>query len=257
MKYGVVAGRLKDAQKSEFQLAREMGFDGVELVFGAQNFEQNPLWTPQGAADLRAKAVAAGVEIPSVCAVYYNERGLAAPDPELRRTGVEVLLSLIDRCADAGMQNILIANFAKGEIKEPAQEDHLVAAMEKCAPQAEARGLMLALETTLPAERFRALLERIAHPYVGIYYDLANPVMWGEDPAAGLEILADFVVQLHVKDRAADGRVVMLGEGKVNYPAVVKTIRKIGYDGWLVLETPAGNDQTKINLNFIKSQMEG
>ena len=84
---------------------------------------------------------------------------------------------------------------------------------------------------------------------------IANPVMWDEKPEEGIEILADHIVQLHVKDRAADGSPAMLGQGAVNWPAVAETIRKVGYDGYLVLETPAGIEETRINLEFIKGQM--
>ena len=48
MKYGVVYGRLKDETKDQYQLAAECGFDGLELVFGAGEYEKNPLWTPEG-----------------------------------------------------------------------------------------------------------------------------------------------------------------------------------------------------------------
>jgi len=256
VKYGVVQGRLKDAGKDEFEAAAEMGFDGLELVFGAGDYERNPVWTPEGAAELKRKAEAAGIELPSLCTGYFNQRGLAAPEREVRETGIEVLLHLIDQCADVGMSNILVAFFAAGEIKEAKQEDYVVAAMERCAPKARERNVKLALETTLPAERFRRLLERINHPFVGIYYDLANPVMWGENPAEGLDILSDFVLQIHIKDRDEEGTNVMLGQGKVDFPAVVETVRKIGYDGYMVLETPAGTDKTRTNLEFIKKQMD-
>ena len=255
MKYGVVQGRLKDADKNEYELAAELGFDGVELVFSAGNHEQNPLWTDERVAEIRAQAADAGVEVPSVCAVYYNQLGLMHEDAAQRETGVQVLLRLIDGCADVGMTNILIANFGAGEIKTAEDEDYVAAAMERCAPKAQERNINLALETTLPAERFRKLVERIDHPFVRIYYDIANPVMWDEKPEEGIEILADHIVQLHVKDRAGDGDPAMLGEGAVNWPAVAEAIHKIGYDGYLVLETPAGIEETKTNFEFIRSQM--
>ncbi|NOZ21449.1 MAG: sugar phosphate isomerase/epimerase [Planctomycetes bacterium] len=255
MKYGVVYGRLKDETKDPYQLAAEYGFDGLELVFGANEYEQNPLWTPEGVEEIKSQTVAAGIAVPSVCGGYYNQRGLAADDAELRRTGVEVLLTLIDRCADVGMETILLAFFGKGEITEPQHEDYVVEAMEQCAPKAQARNINLCLETTLPAKRFLALAQRINHPHVRIYYDLANPVMWDENPAEGLDILSEFVAQIHVKDRGENDGNVQLGTGRVPYPDVVKTIRKIGYDGWMCLETPAGNDETAANLKFIKDQI--
>ena len=259
MEYGAMAHLLGHPEKSEYQAAAELGLDGVELVFRPPP-EDNLIWTAEGAAETRAQAQAAGVEVPSLCAGYYNQCPLAGDDAEVRESGVQVLLNLIDRAAEVGARNILIAFFGPGEIKEPSHEDHVVAAMERCAPKAEERGVTLALETTLPAARFRALLERIDHPAARIYYDLANPVMWGAAPEDELRVLGELVAQIHIKDRAADHANVPLGEGELDYPAVVRAIRGIGYDGYLVLETPGGEDSlaaTRANLTFIREQMGG
>ena len=55
---------------------------------------------------------------------------------------------------------------------------------------------------------------------------------------------------IHVKDTGGH-----LGEGKVDFSAVSAAIREIKYDGYLVLETPSGDDASASaarNLSFSK-----
>ncbi|MGB9597989.1 MAG: TIM barrel protein [Candidatus Poribacteria bacterium] len=48
----------------------------------------------------------------------------------------------------------------------------------------------------------------------------------------------------------------MLGEGRVDFKGVREAIKKIGYDGYMVLETPRGDDpkaSASKNLAFTKN----
>jgi sugar phosphate isomerase/epimerase len=63
--------------------------------------------------------------------------------------------------------------------------------------------------------------------------------------------LGDLVGMIHAKD--TDRK--RLGEGKVDFKGVDAAIREIGYDGYIVLETPVGDDpraDNAFNLAFIK-----
>jgi sugar phosphate isomerase/epimerase len=60
---------------------------------------------------------------------------------------------------------------------------------------------------------------------------------------------------IHIKDKGGN----LLGEGEVDWDGCIKAIRRIGYDGWLVLETRATDDPRKAaeeNLKFIKNAIE-
>ena len=50
-------------------------------------------------------------------------------------------------------------------------------------PTAAAEGVTLCYEGTLPADGVLALAERVSSPAFGCYFDLANPVVSGLDPA--------------------------------------------------------------------------
>jgi sugar phosphate isomerase/epimerase len=56
---------------------------------------------------------------------------------------------------------------------------------------------------------------------------------------------------VHIKDREAD----LLGEGTVDIPACVETLAEVGYDGWLILETPATEEPLaagEYNLEYLR-----
>ena len=65
----------------------------------------------------------------------------------------------------------------------------------------------------------------------------------------------DCICQFHFKDKG------YLGEGKVDFPAVLAAIRDIGFEGWANLETgaPSGNVEADVkrNLSYLQGLMRG
>ena len=53
-------------------------------------------------------------------------------------------------------------------------------------------------------------------------------------------MLGDRICQIHLKENKC-----FLGDGKVDMAGVQKSVEAIGYNGWLVLETPILNDDMK------------
>ena len=72
---------------------------------------------------------------------------------------------------------------------------------------------------------------------VGVYYDVGNAVYLGFDPAEEIETLGKRIVGMHIKDTAKELGDSRLGRGRVDLPAALAAMRRVGYDGWLMLET--------------------
>ncbi|MCM3269828.1 sugar phosphate isomerase/epimerase family protein [Paenibacillus elgii] len=112
----------------------------------------------------------------------------------------------------------------------------------------EAAGLVYALEFD-PAvyatngAKVRRLLDAVASPHLRALYDPGND-LWdpdGELPYPdGYEHLRGQICHIHLKDavRTADGvQGVAIGEGEVDYRALLLRLLADGYDGYLVVET--------------------
>ena len=88
------------------------------------------------------------------------------------------------------------------------------------------------VETAAQLERFCAETDP---ELIALAPDVAHLVRGGADPVATLRRYADRVRYLHLKD-IRDDEFVELGEGTVDLPGVIGTLREIGYSGWAVVE---------------------
>jgi L-ribulose-5-phosphate 3-epimerase len=112
------------------------------------------------------------------------------------------------------------------------------------ADAAAAAGLVVALEihgdlmaTGLLAA---ALLDRLGHPAVKVNYDTANVEHYGGVSAVeDLPAIADRVANVHLKDMRGgkgDWDFPAIGEGHVDFGAVLEILRAAGYDGPYAVE---------------------
>lgn len=97
------------------------------------------------------------------------------------------------------------------------------------------------------------LLRTIQHlglPNLGVNLDPANLLMYGKgNPIDALDVLGDYVRNIHVKDGVYPtdgehlGREVAVGQGKVDYPRFVARLQEIGFTGEYIIEREIGGDQ--------------
>ena len=144
-------------------------------------------------------------------------------------------------------------------------------------PELVDHGVTLALETyeQVPTRDLVQVVREIGHPRIGICSDPANTVAALELPAAVVEAVAPYVVNMHIKDFAfsrRDGWVgftfsgTPLGEGLLDYDHMVQAIRPQTRDinqiveHWLPWqgseeETLRLEDQwTRQSLEFLRSK---
>ncbi len=245
MKYGIVAaGRFGPDIEDAFRIGREIGFDGLEIPFVNLEYEQELIWSIEGVQRLRWLAEQYGMEMPSCIAGRYNRRGFPDDDPEVREEAVRLMLHLIDMCAEAGIRKILTAFFGDQMLDGESRIRRAVEGVAACAPRAESRGVTLALEGTVDADTWLRIVDEIGSEAVGVYYDVGNAVWIGLDGPGELRRLdaAGVLAQIHIKDMTVDKTNSPLGEGDVDWDAVAGAINEIGYDDYLVLETPRSDD---------------
>jgi hexulose-6-phosphate isomerase len=263
MKYGICAagrfGELEDA----FRLAPEIGFDGLEIPFTKlEDYQEELIWTQEGVRQLRDWSEQYGVEMPSCVAGRYNRRGFPDDDPQVREEAVELMLHLIDRCAESGIGTILTAFFGDQAMETDEDVERAIEGVRKCAPRAESQGVTLALEGTVDADTWFYMIDEIDSEAVSVYYDVGNALRFGLDGPAELRRLdeAGLLAQIHIKDMTCDHKNKPLGDGDVDWEAVGEALREIDYDGYLVLETPRSDDPREDYgawLQFTRSLVSG
>lgn len=96
----------------------------------------------------------------------------------------------------------------------------------------------------------RRLIEDVGTGNCGINFDPANLILYGKaNPVDAIDTFGEFIYNTHLKDGLypTDGRElgkeVILGEGKVNYPALVKGLKDCGYKGPYIIEREVEGDE--------------
>lgn len=126
------------------------------------------------------------------------------------------------------------------------------------------RGQYFLFETgqETPVVLLRAI-EDIGTGNVGINLDTANLILYGKaNPVDALDVFGKYVRNTHMKDGLYPtdgmhlGREVPLGEGKVNFPALIAKFKEIGYDGPLTIEREISGDQQLKDIMAAKAMLE-
>jgi L-ribulose-5-phosphate 3-epimerase len=147
---------------------------------------------------------------------------------------------------------ILLPFFGKGALTSQPEMDYVGDVLREIAPEAEKAGVILGLEDTISAEDNVRIMERSKSPAVLTYYDVGNSTQGGFDVLKEIHWLGrDRICQFHLKDNPH-----FLGEGKIEFPPIVKAIEDIGFHGFANLETDspsnAVEDDLARNLRYVR-----
>jgi sugar phosphate isomerase/epimerase len=118
-------------------------------------------------------------------------------------------------------------------------------ALHRAAARAHEAGVTLALENehecnVATSDEAHAALAASASSHLRLIWDPGNAAML--DPASfaglgGLESIYDRVAHVHLKDVSASGDWTRIGDGIVDFAALLRYLAHAGYDGYLSVET--------------------
>src|SRR5258706_1915757 len=145
----------------EFPKAARLGFHSIEWIFEAERWEQNPLWTDAGRAEIRALSKASGVAVQSVCADYFMLERLAGESYAELAKNREVLARLIEAARFVGADRILVPLLETAALDTSDKEREIVASLREAAKVAEHHGVTLALQMEIPGPAYADLIARV------------------------------------------------------------------------------------------------
>jgi L-ribulose-5-phosphate 3-epimerase len=250
-KVGVTDWNLKQENKPEaVALAKRLGFDGVQVSLG-KGTDRLPLSDPALQQAYLAESKRVGLPLASVCLEVLHKNVLKS-DPLGRRW----VADSIPIARALGVKVVLLPFFGKGALETQAEKDYVGDVLRELAPAAEKAGVILGLEDTISARDNVRIMERAKSPAVLTYYDVGNSTKGGFDVVEEIRWLgADRICEVHLKDNPH-----FLGQGKIDFPAVVDALADIGFRQWAELETdcPTGSVEKDMatNLAYIRGVMD-
>ena len=225
---------LKRQKLGEFQLARDIGADGVEMDMGPlgqrEQFD-NKLREPHFQQLFRHTADSLGIQVPSVAMSGFFAQSF------LKR---ENYLQLIQDCLNTmdvmGSQVAFLPLGGCGNEWKTAgpAHDEMVRRLHEVGQLAQSRGKVIAIRTQMDAKASISLLKEVNSKGIKIYYNLQDAVDQGIDPSKEIKQLGkERIAQIHA---SLTDSVTLDRDPRIDLHSLKKTLDKMKWTGWLVVE---------------------
>jgi len=240
--------------KQCLELAAKAGFRAFEPGY----FETGEISLETGEAklrEIREMASDMGIELTSLASGLYWKYSLTSDNAATRQKAKDIARAQLDAAAALQVPTILVVPgqvgkgfWGEGEfIYYDTAYDRALEAMLELRVHARDRGVIIGVENVwnnflLSPLEMRDFIDKVDSPFVGMYLDVGN-MLRDSFPEMWIRILNKRVARVHVKDfKIAVGNIsgfVDLLSGDVNFPAVVRELTAVGYDGPLIAEMGA------------------
>lgn len=244
---GATDWNLKQEGKVEaVSLAKQLGFDGVQISIG-RGTDKLPLYDPALQKSFLDESKRVDLKIESLCLDVLHRNYLKS-DP----LGQRWVADSVPIAKAMDVRVVLLPFFGKGALQTPAEMDRVGDILKEIAPSAEKSGVVLGLEDTISAPDNVRIMDRAQSPAVLTYYDVGNSTNNGFDVVKEIRWLgSERICEVHLKDNPH-----YLGEGTIDFKAVIDALADIGFSGWAQLETDSPTSveaDMRRNLKFVRS----
>ena len=243
---GVTDWNLRQEGKVEsIALAKKLGFDGVQVSIG-KGTDKLPLSDPGLQKAFLDESNQVGLPVESLVLDILHRNYLKS-DP----LGQRWVADSIPIARAMGVRVVLLPFFGKGALETEAEMDKVGDILKEVAPAAQKAGVVLGLEDTIYARDNVRIMDRTKSPAVLTYYDVGNSTKSGFDVVQEIQWLGGArICEVHLKDNPH-----YLGQGKIDFRAVIDALADVGFEGWTQLETDCPTSveaDMPRNLRFIR-----
>lgn len=241
MKIGINLLLWTDAPSPEhlylLQHIKNWGYDGVELPLDYMTEESVRLYSDE----LRRL----GLEATGIISIAACDGDPISDDPALRTAALAYYRRCIDKAVALGITVIggpLYQGLGRFTGDGPSETEiaRCVDFFKVIAPYAQERNIVLAGE---PINRFEtyfvntiaqatAIIDAVDMPNFGLHVDTYHGNFEELDVCAAWEKAGSRVRHVHISENTRG----IPGTGSAVFPDIFRTLKKIGYDGWLTIE---------------------
>jgi len=245
-------------------MARAMGLDAIDLsIVLIRN--HTPVYLRRLRDDLERE------NMPVVMVATYPD--FTHPDPQQRKREVEYTRHDIAIASELGAKYLRVtAGQVHPETSQSQGIAWVVEDFKRIDEVASEFSVQLLFENhskpgawcnadfSHPTTVFQEIAEALQDTNIGVNFDTANTLVYGDDPIPVLRRVVKRVVTVHAADTAVRGQLkpVMIGTGIVPFNDIFLVLRENAFDGWICIEEASNLGKVGVigAVKFVKSAWE-
>ncbi len=254
--------------EEKFETQNKSGFKTCQLCCWNIEFlnEENAklINTLKEKYDIEISAFWCGWSGPAEWNFYEGPKTLGLIPEEYREQRVKELLIGCDFAEMIGVTDIAThMGFIPENPNDPVFKP-FCDAVRTVAEYAKSKGQWLLFETgqETPTAMLRCF-EEVGTDNLGVNLDTANLILYGKaNPVDALDVFGKYVRNIHAKDGCYPvngknlGIETKIGEGKVDFKALFKKLKELGYDSYVTIEREISGEQQLIDIREAKVFLE-
>lgn len=228
---------------------------------------------PEAAARLQAALQRFSIEATSLVVTgpgpeeydfYHGPLTIGLVPPQYRAERIEHFKKASDFAKTLGIPGLQgHCGFIPENPNDPLYQD-VVKAIREVAGYCRENGQKFRYETgqETPITMLRAI-EDVGLDNQGVNFDCANLIMYGKaNPVDALEVIGRHVQSVHAKDGRYPtdprklGEEVPIGQGHVDFPRVIASLKNLGYRGAITIEREISGPKQMEDLKHEKAYLE-
>jgi hexulose-6-phosphate isomerase len=236
------------------RLAKEAGFDGIELNYDLDN-DLSPKSGTKEYTAIRKLCDKIGIQISGLCSFLFWPYPMTTNDPAKRKRSLELAGLMTQAAHDLGVENLLVV---PGAVHIPWRTDYEPVANNICdqrareaigklVPTAEKLGVSLNIENIffngylMTPQEMIDFVDSFGSERVRVHFDTGN-IMLFQFPEHWVSQLGQRIKNVHLKEFTKKGTDYSLEsfrpllDGTTNWPAVMDAFDATGYRGYLTFE---------------------
>lgn len=267
MRVGVLV-HLEDAWEEKLKDVKEMGMESCQLVCWREELFTDELAERINRAreiyGVKYTAFWCGYPGPIVWNFYEGQETLGLVPAAYRDRRLATLCKGADFAKKLGIRDVITHVGFLPENPYDSNYHGVLCALKYLVSYLKNNGQNFLFETgqETPATLLR-VIEDIGLDNVGINLDPANLILYGKaNPVDAMDTFGKYVMGVHGKDGLypTNGRDLgletPLGEGKVNYPMLLKKLKEAGYDGDISIEREIEGPKQREDILKAKAMLE-
>jgi len=226
---------LKRQKLGEFDLARQLGSDGIEMDMGGlgkREMFDNKMRDDKEAAHFKSVADSLGIEIGAIAMSGFYAQDLTKRDNYMAL--VEDCFDTMSKMGDVKVAFLPLGGCGNDWPKDKAKRAIIVKRLRAIGEAAKARGKRVGIDTPLDAKGNLKLLKEIKSDGIAIFYKWQTIVENGWDIVKDIKKLgARNICAIHASNT---DRVWLRNDSTINVPLIKKALDEMGWSGWLFVE---------------------
>ena len=241
---------LKRQKLGEFDLAKQMGCDGIEMDMGGlgqREMFDNKMRDPKEAAHFKRVSDSLGIEVGAIAMSGFYAQDLTKRDNYMAL--VEDCFDTMDRMGGTKVAFLPLGGCGNDWATDKAKRAAIVKRLHDIGEAAKAHGKRVGIDTPLDAKGNLKLLKEIKSDGIGIFYKWQTIVENGWDVVKDIKKLGGKnICAFHASNT---DRVWLRNDSTVDVPQIKKALDEMGWSGWLFVERSRDTTMVRnVKMNY-------